>query len=269
MPKLLVPTDFSAGSAAAAQYAINLAALLKLDVELLHAYEVSQPAGSFINVEEHMEEGVQVDFAVFLEDLRQNSNPGVKLHKRTMKRNAVDAISYITRLEGDEVRAVVMGTHGQTALEQLFVGSTTRKVIQSTAHPVLAIPPNLDAATPMPKRILWALDGKTTAEDRGIRLVRELAEKPNGKLTFYYAGADEETAGVQADILAGPTPHNLYTTGTEGEPTAEIAGAVSNTNSDLLVMTHRERGLVASWLGGSTTAKMLRNTAVPILVLHP
>ena len=269
MPKLLVPTDFSSGSAVAARYAIKLAAALQLEVELLHAYQVSRPAGSLINVEEHMEEGVQQDFAAFFEDLRQNPYPEVKLHKRTMKKGAVDAIRYITNLEGDEVKAVVMGTHGQSALEQIFVGSTTRKTIETVSHPVLAIPPLLDRDSKVPKKLLWALDGKTNAESYGVRFVRELASKPDGKLTFYYAGDDEQIASVQADILAGDASHNLYTTGLKGNAADEIADAVADTNSELLVMTHRERGLVASWLGGSTTAKLLRKTNVPILVLKP
>ncbi len=269
MPKLLVPTDFSKGSAAAARYAIKLAGALRLEVELLHAYQVSRPAGSLINVEEHMEVGVQEDFAVFFENLRQNTNSEVKLHKRTMKKSAVDAIRYITNLEGDEVQAVVMGTHGQSALEQIFVGSTTRKTIESISHPVLAIPPLLEHDSNVPQRVLWALDGKTNADSYGVRLVKELVGKPGGQLTFYYAGDDEESAGVQADLLAGDTPHNLYATSIAGKAQDEIADAVADTNSDLLVMTHRDRGLVASWLGGSTTASLLRSTNVPILVLKP
>jgi len=269
MPKLLVPTDFSKSSAVAARFAIKLASALRLDVELFHAYQVARPAGSLINVEEHMEAGVQADFAEFFEDLRQNNTSDVRLHKRTMKRNAVDAISHVLKLEGDEVQAVVMGTHGQSALEQIFVGSTTRKTIQSVSHPVIAVPPQLEVDSKVPTRILWALDGKTNAEDFGARLVLDLAGKPGGRLTFYYAGVDEETAGAQADILARDVPHNLYSTSVDGEPTDEIENAVADTNSDLLVMTHRHRGLVASWLSGSTTAKLLRRTNVPILVLHP
>jgi len=267
MPKLLVPTDFSIGSAVAASYAINLAAYLNLEVELLHAYEVGRPAGSLINVEEHMEAGVRSDFADFFEDLRQNCNPAVKLHMRTMKKNPVDAITYITNLEGDEVSAVVMGTHGQSALEQVFVGSTTRKTIASISHPVLAIPPLLPLDSKPPKRILWALDGKTNPEGYGVRLLLELARKPEGQLTFHYAGDDVISAGAQADILAGDTPHNLYTTSKDGSALEDIIEAVADTSSDMLVMTHRDRGVLASLLTGSATASLLRKTLVPMFVL--
>ncbi|MFK8056403.1 MAG: universal stress protein [Saprospiraceae bacterium] len=269
MPKLLVPTDFSKGAAVAARYAVNLAAVLNLEVELLHAYQVARPAGSLINVEEHMQAGVRADFAVFFEDLRQNTNPDVKLHMRTMQRSAVDAIAYITKLEGDEVRAVVMGTHGQSALEQIFVGSTTRKTIEAIQHPVIAVPPLLKGDSGAPQRILWALDGKTSPDSYGARFVRELAGKPGGKLTFFYAGVEEENAGVQADILAGDTPHILYSTNLEEKPVIGIEEAVAETGSDLLVMTHRDRGILASWFGRSTTAKLLRSTNMPVLVLQP
>ena len=269
MPKLLVPVDFSNCSAVAARYAIKLASELKLSVEFLHAYQVSRPAGSLINVEEHMQEGVQKDFDVFFETLRQDNPHEVHLHRRTMQRSAVDAINHITKLEGDEVVAVVMGTHGQSALEQIFVGSTTRKTIERIKHPVLAIPPLLEVDSHAPKQILWALDGKTNADSTGVRFVRQLVGKTRGKLTFFYAGDNDELAAVQADILAMETPHMLYSTNASGQTTNEISEAVEETNADLLVMTHRPRGFVESWIGGSTAAKLLRKTHVPVLILQP
>lgn len=99
MPKLLVPTDFSKCAAGAARYAVKLAELLRLEVELLHAYQVGRPAGSLINVEDHMEAGVQADFSVFLQDLRQNMGTNVKLHTRTMKKSPAEALKHITSLE--------------------------------------------------------------------------------------------------------------------------------------------------------------------------
>jgi nucleotide-binding universal stress UspA family protein len=269
MPKFLVPTDFSAGSAVAARFAAKLADALGLGVELLHAYQVGRPAGSLINVEEHMEAGVRNDFDVFHEQLLASVPAKVNLSKRSMKKSAVDAIEYITNLEGDEVSCIVMGTHGQTALEQIFVGSTTRKVIEAVSHPVLAVPPNVEQMEAAPRKVLWALDARTSADDIGVRLVKDLVSLPGGKLTFFYAGTDANEAGAQADLLAGDIEHNLYTTDPDGEAGEQIAEAVRETGAELLVMTHRERGLIASWLGGSTTAKMLRNTQVPVLVLHP
>lgn len=267
MPKLLVPTDFSDGSAAAARYALALARDLRCELELLHAYRAERPAGSFINVEEHMESGVRQDYEVFYEGLRADMPEGVVVRRRTERRGAAEAVQHVLRLEGDEVVAVVMGTHGETAAARVLAGSTTQKVIDEIAHPLFAVPQAYVGPTIGPRRILWAVDADTEPEARFTQLIERFALREGAKLTFYNAGGPHPLPDSRFHKLAGRAKYTVTTDTEAGDASAGILGAAEAQRSDLVVVTHGKGGFFSRIFGSSTTGETLRHTRVPVLVL--
>lgn len=267
MPKLLVPTDFSAGSAAAARYAFALARDLRCGLELLHAYRAPRKAGSLIDVEEHMERGVHDDFGAFVEGLRADVPAGMAVHRRTERRDADDAVSHVLRLEGDEVVAVVMGTHGETAAERALAGSTTQKVIDAIDHPLFAVPEAYVGATVGPRRVLWAVDADTAPEPRFCALAADFARREGGALVFYHAGAAGGVPAERLRALAGRADYTVAADPDADDATAGILAAADAAAADLIVVTHGTGGFLSRLFGTSTTGETLRRTRLPVLVL--
>ena len=267
MPKLLVPTDFSAGSAAAARYAFALAADLRCELELLHAYRAERPAGSFINVEDHMEAGVRQDYEEFYAGISGDAPAGLAVHRRTERRGAADAVGHVLKLEGDEVVAVVMGTHGETAAARAFAGSTTQKVIDEIDHPLFAVPQAYVGPTVGPRRILWAVDADTEPDARCRALVEQFARMKGGELLFYNAGGPHPLPDNRFHALAGRAQYTVITDADADDASAGILAAADDRQADLIVVTHGKGGFFSRLFGSSTTGETLRHTRVPVLVL--
>ena len=267
MPKLLVPTDFSAGSAAAARYGFALARDLRCGLELLHAYRAPRKAGALIDIEEHMERGVHDDFGAFVESLRAEVPAGMAVHRRTERRGADDAVCHVLKLEGDEVVAVVMGTHGETAAARAFAGSTTQKVIDEIDHPLFAVPQAYVGPTVGPRRILWAVDADTEPDARCRALVEQFARMQGGELLFYNAGGPHPLPDNRFHALAGRAQYTVITDADADDASAGILAAADERQADLIVVTHGKGGFFSRLFGSSTTGETLRHTRVPVLVL--
>jgi nucleotide-binding universal stress UspA family protein len=54
--------------------------------------------------------------------------------------SATDAIQ--SYCDDHDIDLVVMGTHGHSGLNRLFLGSTTERTLRSASIPVLAVPPS-------------------------------------------------------------------------------------------------------------------------------
>jgi nucleotide-binding universal stress UspA family protein len=194
---------------------------------------------------------------------------------------------------------IAMGTHGAGAAASLLTGSVTNKVIHIGTRPVLVIP----SARPLtgsaygpprrPVRVLVPVDGSagaTAALREFLRLAPWFREPPELHLLAVYEGTplDVEIAAMvdaQAlrdhqqqrfaaalaparEILAGsafvPGEHTAI-----GPPAEEIRATVAKEGCDLVCMGTRGKGAVRNLVLGSTTAKVLRASEIPVLVTPP
>lgn len=137
---ILVPTDFGAGSDAALAYAVELAATLRAQVVLMHAYEIPVlgfPDGAMIAAAEltsRMLEGARTGLE---QSARAHEGSGVTIRTIIKQGDAWRAI-----LEtAEEVGAglVVMSTHGRRGLPRALLGSVAEKVVRTATCPVLTL----------------------------------------------------------------------------------------------------------------------------------
>ncbi|MFZ5876714.1 MAG: universal stress protein [Nitrospirota bacterium] len=135
---LVVPTDFSAGSSAAAEYALWLAGKTGARILYLHvmeptAYsvdfaltrpdlsaEVRERAGEALRqlVEEARSRGVSAEQALAV------GSPFAEIQQTAVDRKA---------------DLIVMGTHGRTGLAHVMLGSTAERVVRLATCPVLTV----------------------------------------------------------------------------------------------------------------------------------
>jgi nucleotide-binding universal stress UspA family protein len=142
---LLVPTDFSAGSAAASEYAVWLAGKAGATVLFLHVMEPT---------------AYSVDFALTRPDLSAE----VRAHAVEALRQLVEAArsrgvsaeqalvvgAPFTEIQKMAVERkadlIVMGTHGRTGLAHVMLGSTAERVVRLASCPVLTVKASPSAA---------------------------------------------------------------------------------------------------------------------------
>jgi nucleotide-binding universal stress UspA family protein len=140
----------------------------------------------------------------------------------------------------------------------------------------------------MYERVLVPLDGSVVAEaiipfilqiagplDFEVVLLRALPPVPSEvvrepalaeKLESQHADAEEYLAGVKAELLAKGL--RARTVLRHGDPVTEIAAGAAAERADLIAMTTHGRSGLRRVLFGSVAEGVLRQTAIPVLLMR-
>jgi nucleotide-binding universal stress UspA family protein len=138
--RILVPTDFSAASDLAIDYAIDLACRYRASIHLVHVLEDVYLAGfpdGYVDVS-GLRQQQEADATTRLGWLvRKCAAARLETSTAILTGNAPAVIV----AEGLAIRAdfIVMGTHGRTGLAHMFLGSVAERVIRSASCPVLTV----------------------------------------------------------------------------------------------------------------------------------
>ena len=195
----------------------------------------------------------------------------------------------------DRLRAdlIVMGTHGRSGFQRLFLGSVTEKVLRTARPPVLIVGAATDVVPARDfsfKRILCAVDFSACSL-AALRYAAALAEPSGAKLTALYV---MEWPPLAPDPLLGP-PTDLtgYRMAAEaagrdrlhkavvefahkgieevvaaGKPHHEILRLAEKRESDLIVLGIYGRNPVGRMLFGSTAEPVVRRATCPVLTVR-
>jgi len=140
--QILVPTDFSACSDAALDYATMLAATFRAPVAIVHVFEDPFVAAAYSEAYAALPPDMRASMLREIETRlaerrRRAEHRGVTtvtevLTGRTSRVIAEYAAAHATDL-------IVMGTHGRTGLGHLLVGSVAERVVREAPCPVLTV----------------------------------------------------------------------------------------------------------------------------------
>lgn len=147
MKKILVPTDFSKPAQIAVEVARDLAKKSGAELLLLHVIEEAT-GGSFnvegqMNLEGDMEEKM-FTLALIKKARKQmetllNSSLVAGVKVRSALRIGTPFHGMRTIITDSKVDLVVMGTAGQTKVEEMIIGTNTEKVVRHAKCPVLTV----------------------------------------------------------------------------------------------------------------------------------
>lgn len=149
MNTLFIPTDLSTHSLEALRYALHLAKAVAAK-KLIFFNHYTQPLSVEIPIlyKDDLKEVLQEVKASMTEDLhrlmREANIPDQFLSAEVVVTNEMigSAAAIVKEARRCKADLIVMGTHGKTGMEKLLYGSVTSGVIESSAVPVLAIPPH-------------------------------------------------------------------------------------------------------------------------------
>lgn len=295
--RILCAVDFSAYSRRALDYAIGVARCYGSTVTMLHVVEapVAALAADYTSVSAPPLIGFTADRAVLTSQLERlaaaEGAPGVRVELAVEEAPSVheEILIQANRIAAD---LVVMGTHGRSGFERLFLGSTAEKVLRKAQVPVMTVPSHSPDAVPLGPvpfcRILCAVDFSASAT-RALQYALLLAQENHGQLTLvhavevlplYYdftppAAIDVDAWSAQArSRLHAMVPDSARASCSvtevvrSGKPARHILDLSAEIDADLIVMGVQGRGPADLFFFGSTTHQVLREAHCPVLTLR-
>jgi nucleotide-binding universal stress UspA family protein len=189
---------------------------------------------------------------------------------------------------------LVVGTHGRSGFERLWLGSVSDKVLRKVVCPALTVPPK---AGPAPAEIrfntiLCPIDF-SDASLRALEYAFSLAEESLSRLILMHVveplaemGFKDESAALAVPeyqrhliddataLLKTLVPEDTRvwcrpeTNVATGKPHREILRAATELGAELIVMGVLGRGAIDLALFGSTTHHVIRAAACPVLTVR-
>lgn len=194
MKNILVPTDFSDQAEKALKVAAQLARQFDGEIYLLHMLElplqlIDPVHGSSHNLPEALF-FMKLAHQRFSVLKKKPYLDGIKVHETVEFHKAFDGIMEIGKKKKCDL--IVMGSHGVSGLQEMFIGSNTEKVVRHSEIPVLVIKKEI------PK---FEIQNFVYASDAN----------PEHKHTLRKAQNFAKTIGAKLHLLYVNTPNNFMT----------------------------------------------------------
>ena len=136
--KILVPIDFSPGSKAALNYALEFAKEFGGNIQVLHI--VDSRGVSYVTYHGSMVsqllESLEQEMQSLLSEL---DFQGVDVEAMVSERIGVPHLEIIDEAQKRGADLIVIGTHGHTGIAHAFLGSVAEKVVRHAPCPVLTV----------------------------------------------------------------------------------------------------------------------------------
>ena len=277
LSRVLAGVDFSRPARAAFEQALAISARHGAELVVVHAVAPDEPfsrQGRWRRV--------------LLDRLREKAaRLNVPFKERVQTGDAAEILLLHARsLQPD---LIVVGTHQRRGLDRLRLGSVGERVATRATVPVLIIPRRGNATGPF-RHVAVAVDFGA-ASDRAIEQALALATAEGDRITLLHAvpgfsagvprrlhrfGAGQHQnqlvheARRQLQVAVPVTRETsaaIHTRVLIGDATTEIHQAVDRIGADLLVVGVPTRGIVPRSLFGTTAARLLRMTSVPLLAV--
>jgi nucleotide-binding universal stress UspA family protein len=295
---ILVPLDGSSFSEHALPYGVEIAAARDAQLTLALVHVRHSPVTTDRTLREALDawEAAHTEReAEYLRELaeRLSREHGVAARARLLTGEVVPSLEREVRDEAMDL--VVMTTHGRAGLERAWLGSVADSLLRHLAVPVLIIRPSEES--PRPRRVEYrhvviGLDGSARAEraiepalalvkeqDARVTLLRVVAP-PSAVTSPYLPHAarisheemqerQEQATTYLTDIRErlGQRVERIETVALlEYHAARAILGYVAEHEVDLIALSTHGRGSVSRLLMGSVTDKVVRASAVPVLV---
>lgn len=267
-PSILVLTDFFAVTNRALSYAAGLAVPLRASLTLLHARhnELLAPAAFSSR---STPEGVQRTFYA-LEKLAadQPVTTEVDVSEFTLAEAVEEVVQHHPPL------MLVLGRPGADAQPPDLVADTVMQLQRNVPYPILVVPA---AAWDVfvPRRLLLAVDGEPFNLVEYQEVVSQLLHATHATLDVVHVIADGEATPDPTAVLDSVRTNDLVSELEDNRlhqvyhhtVVAGVMQEAARQQADMLVVVARRHSLLGGLFHRSVTAQLLRESAIPVLVL--
>jgi len=282
---ILFPVDGHSSTEQATSQVLNLARAFGAE---LHTLYVVESAPQLTENEQQLlhdsleKQGQRATLSV----AEQASEVGIETTRHIREGRPYESI--LSYVDEQDIDLVVMPTQARTDIEQAYLGSTTQRVLERAAVPVLAPKPAEtvpDAPFEMINRVIIPTDGSDGAE-RAAEQALTVAEHFDADVRVVYVvdtntyrmqdsdrsivGLLKEGGNQAVETIATAAQErnlNVSTVVLRGDPFDEILQYVTGANGDLIAMGTRGQSAGQDRVLGSTTARILQRAEIPVLTV--
>jgi nucleotide-binding universal stress UspA family protein len=287
---ILCPVDFSVFSVSAFAYAESLAHHYDSRLTLLHVVSPMTSSYAYDTLPDTMHANYwdrRPEADRELERFAQARTQGlVKARLQVIEGPVIDAI--LSTAERESADLITMGTHGRAGKDRLLLGSVTERILRKANYPVLTVckPSHgfVNASEPAPqinlRHILYCTDFSAPSE-KALDYALSLASEYDAELTLLHViehapkGSDLDKEIHQATnrlegLVSGEARNwcRVKTVVRVGKPYEEILQVAVETDSELITLSVRGRGIVNLALFGSTTHRVIQLGCRPVLTVR-
>jgi nucleotide-binding universal stress UspA family protein len=294
--RILCPVDFSDTSRHALEHAFAFARWYEARVTVLHVLSVPIPVMPLTGVPLGASALPPLQSEDVSEEVRRfiGSTNGAAPDTADVAVVEGGAVREILRqAEHPTVDLLVMGTHGRSGFEALFLGSVTEKVLRSTHVPVLTVPPAIERRESVAYKTILCPIEFSDSSTRALEYALTLAKETDARLILLhvveslgdvtdpaeisgftvqeYGRSLEENARArlrsavpdEARVWCKPQERVLW-----GKVYGVILDIAAQENAEVIVMGVHGRGVLNRRLFGSTTHRVIREARCPVLTLR-
>jgi nucleotide-binding universal stress UspA family protein len=276
MDRILVAIDFSGDSMNALEHAILWANNLKVHLRLIHVkrYEKLDIPFYYQDVATDQTASVGDFFNYIIQKYGEKYNVPGGVIDFIIREGRIHT-EICLQAEQDQVSVIILGTHGVSGFEELWIGSTAFKVVSNATCPVLTIRHGFPGNSPA--QIIMPID--VTKETRQkVPLVADIAEAFSAVvhvLGVHETGTKEVITRVNqyveqvSEYLANREIAFVSDIRNGGNITNLIIDYAKEIDADLItVMTEQTERPENIWLG-AYAQQMVNHSPIPVLSIHP
>ena len=271
MKNILVPTDFSDQAEKALKVAAQLAKRFDGEIYLLHLLELPlqliDPVGGG---GQNMPEAIffmKLAHQRFNKIMQEPYLKGIKVHETVEFHRAFEGIMEIGKEKKCDL--IVMGSHGTSGFQEMFIGSNTEKVVRHSEIPVLVIKneiPDFDI-----DNFIFATDANTTQQNT-LKKAIDFAETLGANLHLLFINTPNDfvtskDAHKRIDEFVGDLESRIFKIHIYNDISVEqgILNFSSRINAGLVgIATHGRKGL-AHFFNGSISEDLVNHSNRPVI----
>lgn len=272
---ILCPVDMGPATPAILRWAGYFAAHYGARVRILHAEWFEYPP-YFLSSQTQELAGAAKRSRAVLEKLldklvRENLRAGIPYEIEILEGHPLETIlARLARLQPD---LIILGSHGRSGLERMRLGSIAESILQKSTVPALILKtPEVDAAAPGISRILCPVNF-TAPSKNALLLAADVASSFGAQLVALHAEEEGKNAPSSREQLCGlvsPEARDrckFLEVIRQGDAAEQILLAAREHVADLLTLAATHRRFLDFTVMGTTTERVIRHAAVPVLVL--
>ena len=278
MKKILLPTDFSAASINAIEYAVQLFKNEDCNFYVLNTYE---PVALYTSTTYGNDPGLDLEIG---ELFKKKSKEQVQKvidevsAKYRDEHHVFKGISTFNMLSIEvnelvndyDMDLIIMGTNGASGLKEVFIGSQTMHVIKNAKVPVIGVPQGYSYK--QPKDILFTTDYKTNEHHTGMYLLENICNKNISRLIFLNAYDGNSLTSQQVaymESLNAFFKRDAHLT--QIVKGMDVLDAMDDFQSrhriDLIVLVHNKHHFFENLLFKPIVKEVVHHASVPFLIL--
>lgn len=273
---ILIPTDFSETATLAIAHGAKMAQLFNAKIFLLHSVETTlYTAGIGEPVMMPDMQTIYKDANEQLDKVTENLKANYHVEVTPLIANGRPAASIANAVKENNIDIIIMGTHGASGFEELFMGSNAHKVVTIATCPVITI--RLTTKSIGFSNIILPI-GSYLHSRQKVNNAIDLAKVYNS--TVHILGLldskdkeDDNKFAIKIETVEQALKHANITYTKKmiraNNPAVEAMKFSEEINGDLiLIMTEHESDLTGMFLGAAAK-QIVNHSKIPVMSIRP